>query len=461
MFFNSAVFICFFICTYILYWFVFKKQRLWVLLVSGCIFYGCWDWRFIFLLFFTSGVDFLSAQKIESTANLILKKRWLIISILINLITLGIFKYYNFFVKSFAELLSAIGIHPSFTALKIILPVGISFYTFQSIAYVTDVYRKQISSEKSPLHYFAFICFFPQMVAGPIERAKRLLPQFKQKKHFNALYFKTGLNLIVYGFFKKIVIADNIALIVDELQANPQQYNSTSLCLGILAFAIQIYADFSGYSDIARGTAQLLGYKLSKNFHFPYFSTSLKQFWSRWHISLSTWFRDYVFISLGGSRRSIYKRNVNYMITFVISGLWHGANFNFMFWGFFHGLGLIFEKHFNQIRILKFIKGCFVFLFVAVLFTLFRAQTFTHFINYMHLVFKPQSNSILTLAGIIESEIYFIIPLLLFIILEVVKYTKKGLASFKYNLIVNFLILISILLFSVFENAPKFIYFQF
>lgn len=461
MFFNSAIFIIFLICVYILYWFVFKKQRLWVLLVSGCIFYSCWDWRFIFLLFFTSGIDFLSAQKIENTTNLINKKRWLILSVVINLLTLGVFKYFNFFASSFVELLNLVGLHPSFTTLKIILPVGISFYTFQSIAYVTDVYRGIVKPEKSALHYFSFICFFPQMVAGPIERAKKLLPQFKSQKKFSKLYLKTGLNLILYGFFKKIVIADNISLIVDELHANPHNFNSISLCLGVFAFAAQIYCDFSGYSDIARGTAQLLGFKLSKNFYFPYFSTSLKQFWSRWHISLSTWFKDYVFISLGGNRGSIVKRNINYLVTFVVSGLWHGANFTFIFWGFFHGLGLIAEKYFSFINLPKFIKSCLTLILVAILFNLFRAKTFTDFINYMHLLLKPQPNSILTLTGIIESEIYFILPLLLFIILEIIKYNKKGLSTFKYNLEVNYLIIASILLFSVFENVPKFIYFQF
>ncbi len=461
MLFNSAMFLVFFICVYILYWFVFKKHKVWILLLSGCIFYGCWDWRFLILLFFTSGVDFLSAQKIGESENQKAKKTWLIASVLINLIILGFFKYYHFFAESFIDLLNIFGFHPSFTTLKIILPVGISFYTFQSIAYVTDVYRGKIKPERSALHYFAFICFFPQMVAGPIERAKKLLPQFKKEKQFSFLYFETGINLILYGFFKKIVIADNLALIVDELHADPQDHGPEILFLGMIAFAIQIYTDFSGYSDIARGTAQLLGFKLSKNFYFPYFSTSLKQFWSRWHISLSTWFRDYVYISLGGNKISKFKRNINLLITFIASGFWHGANFTFILWGFFHGLGLIGEKSLNKIRLPKVLSGVLVFLFVAVLFTLFRAASFYDFVNYMQLLLSFNNTSGIGVIHLITGKLFFIIPFLLFVLFEISKYNKKGLSKYKYNMIGNFLILIAILLFSVFENAPSFIYFQF
>lgn len=460
MLFNSAIFLFFFICVYILYWFVFKKQRLWVLLLSGCLFYGCWDWRFLILLFFTSGVDFFSAQKIDSTNNQGAKKKWLVASVTINLLTLCIFKYYNFFASSFADLLTVFGLHPSFTTLKIILPVGISFYTFQAIAYVTDVYRNKVKPERSALHYFAFICFFPQMVAGPIERAKKLLPQFKREKIFSVLYFETGINLILYGFFKKIVIADNLALIVDELQANPENYSTATLFFGIIAFAIQIYADFSGYSDIARGTAQLLGFKLSKNFYFPYFSTSLKQFWQRWHISLSTWFRDYVYISLGGNKASTFKRNINLLITFVVSGFWHGANFTFILWGFFHGIGLIIEKSIGKIKLPKIISGLFVFLLVAVLFSLFRAQSLGHFLNYFKFLLSFNGTS-MSIAYLVTGNFYFIIPFLLFFLFEISKYKKQTLSNYKYNFIGNFLIIIAILLFAVFENAPSFIYFQF
>jgi len=459
--FNSAIFLVFFIGVYILYWFVFKKQRLWVLLLSGCVFYGCWDIRFLFLLFFTSGVDFISAQQITKSTSSVKRKRWLVASIMVNLVTLGFFKYYNFFTDSFSDFVKLFGFHPSFVTLKIILPVGISFYTFQSIAYVTDVYRKKITPETSALYYFAFICFFPQMVAGPIERAKWLLPQFKKVKHFNASYFESGINLVLYGFFKKIVIADNLALIVDDVHNNINNYGSLSLSVGIFAFAIQIYADFSGYSDIARGCAQLLGFKLSKNFNFPYFSGSLKQFWKRWHISLSSWFRDYVYISLGGSRTSGWRRNFNYLLTFVISGLWHGANFTFILWGFFHGLALILEKSFGKIRPLRPLNALLVFLLVSVLFTLFRSASVIDFINYVRFLFVPSGVLNAAFSHLTVGGFYFVLPILLFVFLESSKYYKKGLSVYKYNYPANFLILVSILLFSVFENAPRFIYFQF
>jgi len=459
--FNSIIFLFFFCCVYLFYWYVFKKHRLWVLLLSGCIFYGSWDWRFLLLLFFTSGIDFLSGKKIETTDNQKHKKQWLFVSVIINLVTLGFFKYFNFFADSFEALLIYFGFHPSFITLKIILPVGVSFYTFQSIAYVVDIYNNRIKSEKTALHYFAFICFFPQMVAGPIERAKKLLPQFKKEKLQNNNYLDAGLNLILYGFFKKIVIADNLAVFVDKLHNNPQDYNSIILLLGIFAFAIQIYTDFSGYTDIARGCALLLGFKLSKNFYFPYFSSSLNQFWKRWHISLSTWFRDYVYIPLGGNKGSAIKRNFNFLITFIISGLWHGANFTFMLWGFFHGFAYILEKNLPKIKVHKLFRVCFVFLVIAVLFTLFRANSLNSFIKYFSFLFHPNGSNNQIVNCTFTGSHYFIIPFLFFIAIEIIKYTKKGLTPCRFNIFINTSIIVLILLFSVFENAPRFIYFQF
>ena len=461
MLFNSAIFLVFFAAVYILYWFVFKKHRLWVLLLSGCVFYGCWDWRFLILLFFTSGVDFFAAKKIHVEQDPRKAKRWLVLSVIINLTVLGFFKYYNFFAASFVELLSLFHLHPSYTTLHVILPVGISFYTFQSIAYVTDVYRRKVEPEYSALHYFAFICFFPQMVAGPIERAKKLLPQFHKEKTLHRNYFESGINLILYGFFQKIVIADNLALMVDDIHNNVGGYSSGILALGIFAFAIQIYADFCGYSNIARGCAQLLGFKLVKNFYFPYFSTSLKQFWERWHISLSTWFRDYVYIPLGGSRASKSKRNVNLLITFLVSGLWHGANFTFILWGFFHGLALIIEKGFPKIKLPKFIQGIFVFCLVSLLFTVFRSPDMNHFFNYLFTLASSSNAFSGSVFNAFEGQLFFVFPFVAFITLEVLKYRRKGLAMYPYNYATNLLVILFILLFSVFENAPKFIYFQF
>ena len=462
MLFNSAIFLVFFLCVYVLYWFVFKKYRLWILLLSGCVFYGWWDWRFLLLLFFTSGIDFLTAKKIHHEERPHVARRWLIVSVTVNLITLGFFKYYNFFAASFVKLLGLFHLHPSFTTVHVILPVGISFYTFQSIAYVTDVYRRRITPEHSALHYFAFICFFPQMVAGPIERAKKLLPQFHQPKMFSRRYFESGINLVLYGFFQKIVIADNLALIVDQIHGQLNNYTASVLILGILAFALQIYADFCGYSNIARGCAQLLGFKLVKNFYFPYFACSLQQFWTRWHISLSSWFRDYVYIPLGGNRAKPARRSFNLLFTFLVSGLWHGANFTFVLWGFFHGLALIIEKSVSKRSFSKLLHGIIVFAIVSVLFTLFRSPNLHHFFEYLAaLLTNSGSQGINSAIAAFESRYLFLLPLFAFIVFEILKYNKSGLGQYRYNYLTNALVILFILLFAVFENAPQFIYFQF
>jgi alginate O-acetyltransferase complex protein AlgI len=459
--FNSGIFLLFLISVLTLYWFVLKKWRLQVLLLSGCIFYGSWDWRFLLLLFFTSGVDFVAAKKIVQRENSHEKKFWLVLSVTINLIILGFFKYYNFFAASFTELAETFGARLSYTTLHIILPLGVSFYTFQSIAYVTDVFRRKIMPEQSALVYFSFICFFPQMVAGPIERAKRMLPQFRSVKVFKAHYFESGINLLFYGFFKKVVIADNLALFVDHVHSSVDLQGSAILVSGIFAFAIQIYADFSGYTDIARGCAQLLGFRLSHNFHFPYFSSSLRVFWKRWHISLSTWFRDYLYIPLGGNRVRPLRRKINLIITFLISGLWHGANLTFIFWGFLHGFFLSIEKQIRPLGALKFYRGFLVFIIVSFLFTLFRSPNIRHYCYYLQRLLTSDIPSDWQNLRIFESGAWFIIPLVLFVSLELIKYNRKSIAAFRFNYLLNCVLFLSFILFAVFENAPRFIYFQF
>ncbi len=444
----------------VLYWTILRRYQLWVLLISGCIFYGSWNWKFLLLLFFTSGIDYFSAKEIGRTDVKRKAKRWLIASVSINLITLGIFKYYNFFAASFVEFLSTFDLPASFALLNVILPVGISFYTFQSIAYVTDVYRKKIAPEHSALTYFAFICFFPQMVAGPIERARWMFPQFRKKREFSQRHFESGLNLMLYGYFKKVVIADNLANLVDKVHAAPEQFSWQVLLLAYFGFALQIYADFSGYSDIARGCAQWLGFKLSKNFYFPYFSTSFRQFWRRWHISLSSWFRDYVYIPLGGNRASPRRNTFNTIITFVLSGLWHGANLTFIFWGFFHGLLLGIERKVKAIRINNYLAGIFVFLTVAYLFTLFRTPSWQYFTRFSKGLFSLQQGRTLQ-VHVLEGGYFFLFPLVLFVLLEAIKFRQSGLRPFRYNYLSNLLLLVTILLFAVYENAPRFIYFQF
>ncbi|CAG5067791.1 Peptidoglycan O-acetyltransferase [Dyadobacter sp. CECT 9623] len=350
MLFNSIEFIVFFTIVFVLYWFVLnrhlKAQNAFLLVVSY-FFYGWWDWRFLLLIFTSSSIDYFLGHQIWKTQNPVLRKRLVLVSIVFNLCFLGFFKYFNFFVDSFIGMLTEMNVPINVYTLHIILPVGISFYTFQSLSYTIDIYKKKLEPSHNILNFFAFVSFFPQLVAGPIERAEHLLPQFFQKRKFDYAFAASGGRLILKGFFKKIVIADSLAILVDTVYNNPEAYTGFPMVVATIFFTFQIYCDFSGYSDIAIGTARLLGFDMRPNFASPYFSRSLTEFWRRWHISLSTWFRDYLYIPLGGNRTSTFNANRNLLITFTLSGLWHGANWTYVIWGFVHGLGLIVEKTFN------------------------------------------------------------------------------------------------------------------
>ncbi len=341
MLFNSIEFIIFLPVVFILYWFVFKKklglQNLFIISASY-IFYGWWDWKFLGLIVLSSFVDYFIGLHLHKSENLQKRKYLLLVSILVNLGVLGFFKYFNFFIDSFSYLLSSIGLQANINSLNIILPVGISFYTFQTLSYTIDIYRKKMEPTKNIIAFFAFVSFFPQLVAGPIERAANLLPQFYKKRNFNYKLTKEGLRQILWGLFKKIVVADTCAKCVDIIFNYESAMPGNVLIIGAIFFAFQIYGDFSGYSDIAIGTAKLFGFSLMTNFSTPYFSRDIGEFWKRWHISLSTWFRDYVYIPLGGNRCSKPKQIRNSIITFTVSGLWHGANWTFVFWGFLNGL---------------------------------------------------------------------------------------------------------------------------
>ena len=340
MLFNSIEFTIFLPVVFLLYWFVFnrnlKLQNLFIVVVSY-VFYGWWDWRFLVLLAFTSLFSFASGLAIEKyrdtpgkakTANLF--------NIVINLLILGVFKYYNFFVTSFAD--AFLGGHADGLLLKVILPVGISFYTFKALSYSIDVYREKLKPTRDAIQYCAYVGFFPQLLAGPIERATNLLPQLEKPRTFDYETGVDGLRQILWGLFKKMVIADNCAIYVDRVFSTYQTQNGSTLLLAAIFFAFQIYGDFSGYSDMAIGTGKLFGFKTMKNFNMPYFSRDIAEFWRRWHISLTTWFRDYVYIPLGGSRCSKAKIVRNTFVIFLLSGLWHGANWTFIAWGAFHAL---------------------------------------------------------------------------------------------------------------------------
>lgn len=358
MLFNSIGFLIFLPIVFCLYWFVFNKRyqnqnRL--LLLASFYFYACWDWRFLFLLMFSIGLDYFSGIKIENSRNKREAKFWLTLSIVINLGFLGFFKYYNFFVESFADLLGGMGFKVNIWLLNVILPVGISFYTFHGLSYVIDVYKKRISAERSFIDYAVFVSYFPLLVAGPIERATHLLPQIQKKRTFSYEQAADGMRQILWGFFKKMVIADNCAPLVNEIFTHYQTESPANLLIGAVLFAFQIYGDFSGYSDIALGVSRLFGIELLKNFAFPYFSRDIAEFWRRWHISLSSWFRDYLYIPLGGSKGGLSMKIRNTFIIFLVSGFWHGANWTFIIWGglnalFFMPL-LIMEKNRTNIEV--------------------------------------------------------------------------------------------------------------
>lgn len=343
MLFNSFEFLGFLPLVFILYWFVFKRSLPWqnaLILLASYFFYGWWSWKFMGLLVLSTILDytygFWVASPNKRKALLFL---WL--SIINNLGILAIFKYYNFFALQFQVALEQLGIHTATYLLDIALPVGISFYTFHGMSYVFDIYRGQQKPVRSFIDYAVFVSFFPLLVAGPIERAGHLLPQVQQVRKFSYGQALEGCRLILWGLFKKVVIADAIAQVIDPIFTNYSDYNSPTLILACIGFAFQIYGDFSGYSDIALGTAKLFGFELLSNFRFPYFSRDIAEFWRRWHISLSSWFKDYLYIPLGGSKAGTTKAVRNTFIIFLVSGFWHGASWNFIIWGFIHALGFL------------------------------------------------------------------------------------------------------------------------
>jgi len=391
MLFNSIDFAIFFPIVFILYWVVAKNLvlRNSLILIASYTFYGWWDWRFLFLIAISTIVDFYIGQKIHKTNNKQKRKHLLLVSLAVNLGFLFYFKYTNFFIETFVDSFKLFGNSLEVSTLNIILPVGISFYTFQTLSYTIDIYRKQLEPTKNLLAFSAFVSFFPQLVAGPIERAKHLLPQFFTIYKFNYKLIKSGLLLMAFGLFKKMVIADRAAIYVNEIYNDVDGHTGVVYIYATILFAFQIYCDFSGYSDIAIGLGRTMGFDLMKNFDRPYVSKSLTEFWRRWHISLSTWFRDYVYIPLGGSRKSGLRTYTNIFIVFVVSGLWHGAAMTFVIWGAIHGLILMIEKGTYRIRRNVFDKlgllkqnfsnhlffGLIIFVIVCVAWVFFRANS--------------------------------------------------------------------------------------
>jgi len=340
MLFNSLAFAVFLPIVFALYWSLnrapLKLQNL-LVIVASYVFYGWWDWRFLGLIFVSSLTDYLVGRGLARTDDPRGRRALLVVSLVVNLALLGFFKYFNFFADSFAALLTSFGLRVNPSSLAVILPVGISFYTFQTLSYTIDVYRRKVEPTRDPIAFFAFVSFFPQLVAGPIERARNLLPQFTRRRVFDLGRASGGMRQILGGLFKKVCIADFVARYVDAIFDGYARQDGLFLIVGVFLFAVQIYCDFAGYSDIAIGTARLFGFDLMRNFAYPYFSRDIAEFWRRWHVSLSSWFRDYVYYPLGGPFGSKARRVLAVVVTFTLSGLWHGANWTFVFWGFLNG----------------------------------------------------------------------------------------------------------------------------
>lgn len=473
MLFNSLDFAIFLPLVFFLYWFVANKnlkiQNV-LIVIASYTFYGWWDWRFLSLIIFSTLVDYLVGILLLKEDNSFKRKILLWVSICVNLGFLGFFKYFNFFLDNFVSAFSFFGTEISINSLNIILPVGISFYTFQTLSYTIDIYKRKLEPTKDIIAFSAFVSFFPQLVAGPIERASHLLPQFYKKRHFDYNQAVSGVSLVIWGFFKKIVIADNAAIIVNGIFENSQHESSISLIIGIILFSFQIYCDFSGYSDIAIGTSRFFGFDLMQNFKFPYFSRNIREFWSRWHISLSTWFRDYLYIPLGGNRVSTQKAVFNIFIVFIISGLWHGANWTFLFWGFLHAMFFLpitffknrFSKQNNTFNLRALFFILVNFLLVSLAWVFFRSENISQAFDYIINIFefsdggnffrKTNSYLLITLNACIGVFILITIEYLAF-------RKQKSEINLRSTMLVCLLILIYLL--GSFKDQSEFIYFQF
>ncbi|RJQ76360.1 MAG: MBOAT family protein [Desulfobacteraceae bacterium] len=401
MLFNSFAFAIFFPTVLLLYWCLSHRRQNVLLLVSSYFFYGCWDWRFLSLIAISTLVDYGAGIKIHQEDNrggldaARRKKRWMVLSVCTNLGILGFFKYFNFFIDSFAALLPASFVSENSLYLNIILPVGISFYTFQTMSYTIDIYRGKMKPTTDLLDFAVYVAFFPQLVAGPIERAIRLIPQIQQKRQFDLIQFNEGLHLILLGLFKKVFVADNLAPFVDRIFSSPDP-TGFEILFGGWAFAFQVYGDFSGYSDIARGCAKCLGFELMVNFNHPYVAVNPVERWQRWHISLSSWLRDYLYISMGGSRNGLVKTLRNLFATFLLGGLWHGAGWNFVLWGAWEGMLVVVHRVCQPVAskitvfrkilpgaVLRLVKMLFFFQMVCIGLIIFRSHSIAHMLELL------------------------------------------------------------------------------
>jgi alginate O-acetyltransferase complex protein AlgI len=482
MLFNSLDFAIFLPVVFLLYWFVAQKnlklQNI-LIVVASYVFYAWWDWRFLSLIVFSTVVDFTIGQRLRNEDQQYRRKVLLWISIIVNLGFLGFFKYYNFFLENFIDAFSLFGMHINANSLNIILPVGISFYTFQTLSYTIDVYRKKLEPTQDFMAFSAFVCFFPQLVAGPIERATNLLPQFYKKRTFEYHKAVDGMRQILWGLFKKVVIADNCAEFANQIFNNSADMNGSTLVLGAIFFTFQIYGDFSGYSDIAIGISRLFGFDLKQNFANPYFSRDIAEFWRRWHISLSTWFRDYLYIPLGGSRGGILMKIRNTFVIFLVSGFWHGANWTFIIWGALNAIYflplLLTNNNRNNLgvvadgKILPSYSELFAMLktFVLTIFAwiFFRAENVSHAFSYIAGIFSLDIFSVPNGFNRLKG----LITLFLILILILIEWTgrsdkfaiEKILLKLNKSLKIIIYLSIASMIYFLKTNSKEFIYFQF
>ena len=406
MFFNSLAFALFLPAVVGLYWAFPQRWRVPLLLIASYAFYGWWDVRFLALIMLSTIVDWFVAKRLGAMPDGARRRRWLWISLVGNLGMLASFKYWDFFTESAANLLTSLGLEPNLPMLRIILPVGISFYTFQTLSYVIDVYRRDLEPEPSLVQFALFVSFFPQLVAGPIERAKHLLPQLRNlPTSMRQIDWAGSALLILRGLFRKVVIADGVAPLVNEVFAKPGTYGSVTVAVGVIAFSLQIYGDFAGYTDIARGTARLFNVHLMENFKAPYLSRGFSEFWRRWHISLSTWLRDYLYVPLGGNRGTRWETYRNLVITMLLGGLWHGAAWGFVVWGALHGAYLVIERWISRDR--QGARGSvslpvlLVFAIVTLTWIPFRAPTLARAWDVVQALFGPPAGAQLVAAPLV------------------------------------------------------------
>lgn len=479
MLFNSIDFIIYLPIVFFIYWFIVNKniklQNSFIVLASY-VFYGWWDWRFLALIIFSTVLDYIIGLVLKKEDNRLKRKLFVWTSVIFNLGFLLFFKYYNFFVDNFISAFSFFGLKFHYNTLNIILPVGISFYTFQTLSYTIDVYKRKMEPTTNFIAFAAFVSFFPQLVAGPIERAKNLLPQFNKMRHFDYSEAVNGLRLILWGLFKKVVVADTCASYVNEIFANYSNYSGSTLLLGSILFAFQIYGDFSGYSYIAIGTARLFGFKLMNNFFYPYFSRDIAEFWRRWHISLSTWFRDYLYIPLGGSKGNRIMKIRNVFIIFIVSGFWHGANWTFIIWGALNALYFIpllvlernrlnidniaEDRRFPPFRVL--IQMVSTFLLTTFAWIFFRSESLADAIYYI----KGLGQNFFSFPEIfpLKTLLFIFVLILIEWVRRKTPFPLSDLNQFIRNKSIRYAFYFSLIYLIIFfglENQRQFIYFQF